>query len=72
MDGQVNLTLIWKLQGTNGRLHQEWLLLGATNLEATLDIGPQGLGHQHHLGSHTEGLRVAELECDNPAGQERA
>ena len=46
-------------------LHKDWLLLGATDMEATLDIGPQGPGHQHHLGGHTEGLHVAELEFDN-------
>lgn len=46
-------------------LHWDWLFLGATYLEATVDIVPQGHGHQYHLGAYTEGLLLVELDGDD-------
>lgn len=39
-------------------MHQDWIFLGATDLEATADIVPQG---QNHFVAHTEGLLTADL-----------
>lgn len=50
-------------------LHQDWLLLGAIDLEAPVDIGPQG---HSYLITHIEGLLMAELEVTYLGGQKRA